>query len=47
MTDSVIMQILSLYVSGFWTWAGLTLGLALICGAVGTMLNGIVKVRRD
>ncbi|WP_280951778.1 hypothetical protein [Mesorhizobium sp. WSM3866] len=27
-----MMQVLEFYVSGFWTWLGITIGLGMICG---------------
>lgn len=36
-----MLEILQFYVSGFWTWAGLTFGLAML----GAILDGLLRRR--
>lgn len=35
-----MLEVLQFYVSGFWTWLGLTIGL----GIVASILSGIIRI---
>jgi F0F1-type ATP synthase membrane subunit c/vacuolar-type H+-ATPase subunit K len=32
--DSVFIQFLHYYTSGFWVWAGITIGIAMVCSGI-------------
>lgn len=41
-----MIEILEFYVSGFWVWAGLTIGLSLVVGGASAALSYIAALVR-
>lgn len=38
-----MLEVLQFYVSGFWTWAGITIGLLVIVAGIAEALGGFRK----
>ena len=41
-----MMELLEFYVSGFWVWLGITIGLSIVAGAAGTTLTYLAALIR-
>jgi hypothetical protein len=35
-----MIEVLQFYVSSFWTWAGITIGLAIVFGSIAAIFTG-------
>lgn len=42
-----MLEVLQFYVSGFWTWIGLTIALGIIASAAGDMVRAAIYALRQ